>query len=157
MKTVTINASKTYDVCIGSGLLAELGARVAALGKAQRVCIVSDSHVWPLFGEKAEASLKEAGFCVTSFVFPAGEEQKSGQTFLELVNYLAENQLTRSDILVALGGGVVGDLAGFAAASFLRGIRFVQIPTTLLAMVDSSVGGKTAIDLPAGKNLCGAF
>ena len=157
MKTVTIHASKTYDVCIGSGLLAELGTRVAALGKAQRVCIVSDSHVWPLFGEKAEASLKEAGFCVTSFVFPAGEEQKSGQTFLDLVNYLAENQLTRSDILVALGGGVVGDLAGFAAASFLRGIRFVQIPTTLLAMVDSSVGGKTAIDLPAGKNLCGAF
>lgn len=157
MKTVTINASKTYDVCIGSGLLAELGARVAALGKAQRVCIVSDSRVWPLFGEKAEASLKEAGFYVTSFVFPAGEERKNGQTFLELVNFLAENQLTRSDILVALGGGVVGDLAGFAAASFLRGIRFVQIPTTLLAMVDSSVGGKTAIDLPAGKNLCGAF
>ena len=157
MKTVTINASKTYDVCIGSGLLAELGPRVAALGKAQRVCIVSDSHVWPLFGAKASGSLEEAGFAVVSFVFPAGEAQKNGQTFLELVNFLAENQLTRSDILVALGGGVVGDLAGFAAASFLRGIRFVQIPTTLLAMVDSSVGGKTAIDLPAGKNLCGAF
>ena len=157
MKTVTIHASKTYDVHIGSGLLDELGTQVAALGKAQRVCIVSDSNVWPLFGAKASGSLRESGFCVTSFVFPAGEESKNGQTFLELVNFLAENQLTRSDILVALGGGVVGDLAGFAAASFLRGIRFVQIPTTLLAMVDSSVGGKTAIDLPAGKNLCGAF
>ena len=94
---------------------------------------------------------------MVSYVFPAGEESKNGQIFLDLLNFLAENQLTRSDMIVALGGGVVGDLAGFAAASYLRGIRFIQVPTTLLAAVDSSVGGKTAIDLPAGKNLAGAF
>ena len=104
-----------------------------------------------------EESLKSAGFSVVSYVFPAGEESKNGQVFLDLLNFLAENRLTRSDLIVALGGGVVGDLAGFAAASYLRGIRFLQVPTTLLAAVDSSVGGKTAIDLPAGKNLAGAF
>ena len=94
---------------------------------------------------------------MVSYVFPAGEESKNGTNFLRLLNFLAESKLTRSDMIVALGGGVVGDLAGFAAASFLRGIRFIQVPTTLLAAVDSSVGGKTAIDLPAGKNLAGAF
>ena len=104
-----------------------------------------------------EESLKSAGFSVVSYVFPAGEESKNGQVFLDLLNFLAENRLTRSDLIVALGGGVVGDLAGFAAASYLRGVRFLQVPTTLLAAVDSSVGGKTAIDLPAGKNLAGAF
>ena len=94
---------------------------------------------------------------MVSYVFPAGEESKNGQVFLDLLNFLAENRLSRSDMIVALGGGVVGDLAGFAAASYLRGVRFLQVPTTLLAAVDSSVGGKTAIDLPAGKNLAGAF
>ena len=157
MRTVTVNASKRYDIKIGSGLLATLGAEAAVLGKAEKVCIVSDSNVFPLYGKTAEDSLKSAGFSVVSFVFPAGEESKNGNTYLELLGFLAENQLTRSDMIVALGGGVVGDLAGFAAATFLRGIRFIQIPTTLLAAVDSSVGGKTAIDLPAGKNLAGAF
>ena len=157
MSTVTVNASRRYDIKIGSGLLATLGAEAAALGKAEKVCIVSDSNVFPLYGKTAEDSLKSAGFYVVSFVFPAGEESKNGNTYLELLGFLAENQLTRSDMIVALGGGVVGDLAGFVAATFLRGIRFIQIPTTLLAAVDSSVGGKTAIDLPAGKNLAGAF
>ena len=157
MKTVTVNASKTYDIKIGPGLLKTLGEEVQKLKKVQTVCIVSETNVWPLYGETVQASLQNAGFRTVSFVFPAGEESKNGQTFLELLNFLAENKLTRSDILVALGGGVVGDLAGFAASCYLRGIRFVQIPTTLLAAVDSSVGGKTAIDLPAGKNLAGAF
>lgn len=157
MKTVTVSASKTYDIKIGSGLLATLGEEAAALGKAKNICIVSDSNVWPLYGEAAKTSLESAGFSVTSFVFPAGEESKNGMTYLELLNFLAQNRLTRSDLIVALGGGVVGDLAGFAAATYLRGIRFIQVPTTLLAAVDSSVGGKTAIDLPAGKNLAGAF
>lgn len=157
MKTVTVNASKTYDIRIGSGLLHTLGAETGKLGGAQKACIVSDSAVYPLYGAAAAESLKSAGLETVSFVFPSGEESKNGQTFLRLLNFLAENRLTRSDILVALGGGVVGDLAGFAAASFLRGIRLVQVPTTLLAAVDSSVGGKTAIDLPAGKNLAGAF
>lgn len=157
MKTVTVTASKTYDVLIGSGILSDLGAETAKLGKAKKIAIVSDNNVWPLYGKTASDSLENAGFSVVSFVFPGGEESKNGNTYLELLNCLAQNQLTRSDMIVALGGGVVGDLAGFAAATYLRGIRFIQVPTTLLAAVDSSVGGKTAIDLPAGKNLAGAF
>ncbi len=157
MNTVTVSASKTYDILIGPGILSELGPRVRSLGKAQKVCVVSETSVFPLWGETALSSLKDAGFDVCSYVFPAGEESKNGENLLKLLNFLAENGLTRSDILVALGGGVTGDLAGFAASCFLRGIRFVQVPTTLLAAVDSSVGGKTAVDLPAGKNLAGAF
>ena len=157
MKTITVNASRQYHIHIGTDLISSLGAEARKLGKAEKICIVSDSTVWPLYGAATQDSLEKAGFQVISYVFPAGEESKNGQTFLSLLNYLAENKLTRSDMLVALGGGVVGDLTGFTAASFLRGIRFIQIPTTLLAAVDSSVGGKTAIDLPAGKNLAGAF
>lgn len=157
MKTVTVNASKKYDIKIGSGLLTTLGQEASALGKAQKVCIVSETNVWPLYGKTAEKSLVDAGFSVVHFVFPAGEQSKNAATYLNLLDHLARHQLTRSDLIVALGGGVVGDLAGFAAATYLRGIRFIQIPTTLLAAVDSSVGGKTAIDLPAGKNLVGAF
>ena len=157
MNTVTVSASKTYDILIGPGILSELGPRVWSLGKAQKVCLVSETSVFPLWGETALSSLKDAGFDVCSYVFPAGEESKNGENLLKLLNFLAENGLTRSDILVALGGGVTGDLAGFAASCFLRGIRFVQVPTSLLAAVDSSVGGKTAVDLPAGKNLAGAF
>lgn len=157
MNTVTVNASRSYCIHIGSGLLPSLGAEAAKLGKAYAVCIVSDSSVWPLYGKTAADSLAQAGFRVYSYIFPAGEASKNGTTYLNLLNYLAENRLTRSDLIVALGGGVVGDLAGFAAATYLRGIRFIQVPTTLLAAVDSSVGGKTAIDLPAGKNLAGAF
>ena len=157
MKTVTVCASKQYDIKIGAGLLDTLGTEAALLGKASKVCLVSDSNVYPLYGKQAENSLIRAGLSVTTFVFPAGEESKNGSTYLNLLNHLAREQLTRSDLIVALGGGVVGDLAGFAAATYLRGIRFIQVPTTLLAAVDSSVGGKTAIDLPAGKNLAGAF
>lgn len=157
MKTVTVSTSKTYDIHIGSGVMKTLGQAAKSLGNAEKVCIVSETTVFPLYGETVQESLEQAGFQVEAFVFPAGEASKNGQTYLSLLNFLAEKRLTRSDLLVALGGGVVGDLAGFAAATFLRGIRFIQIPTTLLAAVDSSVGGKTAIDLPAGKNLAGAF
>lgn len=157
MTTVTVNASKKYHILIGSGLLPSIGEKAAKLGKAKKVAIVSETTVFPLYGETVKESLEKAGMEVVCFVFPAGEESKNGGTYLELLNFLAENKLTRSDLLVALGGGVVGDLAGFAAATYLRGIRFIQVPTTLLAAVDSSVGGKTAIDLPAGKNLAGAF
>ena len=157
MKTITVSASRTYDIRIGHGLLTTLGEAVRGLGKVEKVFLVSDTQVYPLYGGAAEASLKAAGYSVSSFVFPAGEESKNGETFLKLLNALAQAGLSRSDLLVALGGGVVGDLAGFAAACYLRGIRFIQIPTTLLAAVDSSVGGKTAIDLPSGKNLAGAF
>lgn len=157
MTTIQVNASKSYDILIGHGILDSIGREAKKLGKAEKVCIVSETTVWPLYGKGVQTSLEQAGFSVTTFVFPSGEASKNGQTFLELLNHLAEICLSRSDLIVALGGGVVGDLAGFAAASFLRGIRFIQVPTTLLAAVDSSVGGKTAIDLPAGKNLAGAF
>lgn len=157
MKTIEVKASKCYEVIIGSGLLSTLGERVSAVCKAAKAAIVSDSNVFPLHGAAAVDSLQKCGLDVVQFVIPAGEESKNGAVYLELLNFLAENQLTRSDCLVALGGGVVGDLTGFAAATYLRGIAYIQVPTTLLAAVDSSVGGKTAIDLPAGKNLCGAF
>ena len=157
MNTVTVTASKTYNIHIGSNLLSTIGAEAAKLGSAQMMCILSESTVWPLYGQIVRKSLEDAGFTVCHYVFPAGESQKTAATYLEIMNFLAENQLTRTDMIVALGGGVVGDLAGFAAATYLRGIRYIQMPTTLLAAVDSSVGGKTAIDLPAGKNLVGAF
>lgn len=157
MTTVTVNASKCYDIKIGSGLLSLAGQEISALGGVSTVAIVSDSNVWPIYGEMLQKNLTDAGFTAVSFVFPAGEESKNAAVYLELLNFLAENRLTRTDLIAALGGGVVGDLAGFAAATYLRGIRFVQLPTTLLAAVDSSVGGKTAIDLPAGKNLAGSF
>lgn len=157
MKTVTIDVSKTYEIKIGTGLLETIGQEVNLLGRASKVCIVSDSNVYPLYGQTVKLSLESAGLTVNSFVVQAGEASKNTENFVLLLNTLAQYQLTRSDMIVALGGGVVGDLAGFAAACYLRGIRFVQVPTTLLAAVDSSVGGKTAIDLESGKNLAGAF
>lgn len=157
MNTVHVKATREYDVLIGSGLLPTIGAYAASMKKVRKVCIVSESNVWPLFGETVQKSLSEHNLETVRFVFPAGEEHKSAETYLKLLNFLAESQMTRTDLIVALGGGVVGDLTGFAAATYLRGIQFIQVPTTLLAAVDSSVGGKTAIDLPAGKNLVGAF
>ena len=157
MNTVHVNASRSYDVLIGSGLLDTLGSHVAAMKKTKKVCIVSETNVWPLYGARAAKSLTDAGLEVTEFVFPAGEQFKNAAVYLDLLYFLADHQITRTDLIVALGGGVVGDLAGFAAATYMRGIPFIQIPTTLLAMVDSSVGGKTAIDLPVGKNLVGVF
>ncbi len=157
MKTVTISTSQNYDVMIGNGLLPQLGQYAANVVKGKTAAIVSDSNVWQLYGELAQQSLQANGFCVVSYVFEAGEESKNGQTYLSILNFLAQSQLTRSDCLIALGGGVVGDMTGFAAATYLRGISYIQVPTSLLAMVDSSIGGKTAIDLNAGKNLAGAF
>ena len=158
MKRITINASSQYDIVIGNGILQEAGNYCKnALGGVCRVCVVTDDTVASLYLERVKSSLKCAGFSVESFVFPHGEASKSTDTLVALWEFLAEHRLTRSDALVALGGGVVGDLCGFSAATYLRGIRFVQIPTTLLAAVDSSVGGKTGVDLRAGKNLAGAF
>ena len=113
--------------------------------------------MYPLYGDKVATSLKNQGYQVFDYVFEAGEQSKVMPTVLSMVEFMAQNQLTRKDLVVALGGGVCGDMAGFGAAMYLRGIDFVQIPTSLLAQVDSSVGGKTAVDLPQGKNLCGAF
>lgn len=137
--------------------LEELGRAIRPLIKGNSLTVVTDENVANLYLNRCIQSLKCEGFDVYTFVIPPGEESKDGKTYLELVNYLAEIPLTRADALVALGGGVVGDLTGFAAATYLRGIPVIQVPTTLLAAVDSSVGGKTAINLPAGKNLAGAF
>ena len=157
MTTVTVRASRPYEVTIGRGLLDTVGWQAAGQWKGRSAAVVSDSTVAPLYLNRVKDSLERAGFQVHSFVFPAGEDQKNGGTYLKLLEFLAARRLTRADGLIALGGGVVGDLAGFAAATFLRGIGFLQLPTTLLAAVDSSVGGKTAIDLTNGKNLAGAF
>ena len=158
MKTIHIAASHSYDVLIGENLLDNLSAHLlTVLKKNCKIAIISDSNVFPLYGDLCEKNLRDAGFEVIHYVFPAGESSKTAATYLSIVNFLAENQLTRADAVLALGGGVTGDMTGFAAATYLRGISYIQVPTSLLAMVDSSVGGKTAIDLPAGKNLVGAF
>lgn len=157
MKIIHVSASKEYDVLIGAGLLARAGEEIRKISSAKKAVIVSDETVWCHYGEVVKRSLEENGFAAMHFVFPAGEESKTLATYGEILNFLAENRLTRSDLVLALGGGVTGDMAGFAAASYLRGIDYVQIPTTLLAAVDSSVGGKTGVDLPAGKNLAGCF
>ena len=157
MKTVHVTASKDYDVVIGNGLLQSLGNYASTVKKASKVCIVSETNIWPLYGNQAKQSLQAAGFEVIEYVFHAGEQFKNAAVYLDLLYFLADNQITRTDLIVALGGGVVGDMAGFAAATYMRGIPFIQVPTTLLSAVDSSIGGKTAIDLPVGKNLVGAF
>ena len=158
MKKVTVNASRVYDIIIDKGILDKSGTlALDVLKKPCTAAILTDSNVAPLYLERLEASLTSAGFGVISYVIPAGEESKSAESYISFLSFLAQNKITRSDCIFALGGGVVGDLAGFCAATYLRGVKFIQIPTTLLAMVDSSVGGKTAIDIPEGKNLVGAF
>ncbi len=156
-RTVHINTKKGYDVSIGPGLLKDCGGILRPAVEPCRAAVVTDSAVEKLYLPAVEKSLRQAGFAVCAFSFPAGEGSKNMAVLSELLEFLAKNRLTRTDCVVALGGGVVGDLAGFAAGCFLRGIKFVQLPTTLLSAVDSSVGGKTAIDLAAGKNLAGLF
>ena len=157
MKTVRVNASKEYDVMIGGGLLPRAGGIVKDTCGGEAAVIVTDDNVDLLYGETLARSLAAAGYRTARFVFPNGERSKNMETYVSLLNFLTENKLARTDAVVALGGGVAGDLAGFAAATYLRGVKFAQIPTTLLAMADSSVGGKTAVNLPAGKNQAGAF
>lgn len=157
MRSVRVKTSATYEVLIGSGLLQKAGEAVKKVISPCKAAIVTDSTVVHLYEETVRKSLEEAGFSVCTFVFPAGEASKNIHTLSHLLEFLAKEEMTRTDMIVALGGGVTGDLAGFGAAVYLRGIPFVQIPTTFLAAIDSSVGGKTAVDLEAGKNLAGAF
>lgn len=157
MEIVKVSASKEYNVYIGKGFLDNVGKMLAKVKKPCRVVIVSDDTVFALYGERVKKSLTDNGYSVCEFVFPHGEEAKSLEIFGKILEFCAENSITRTDLFVALGGGVTGDLTGFVASTYLRGVDFVQIPTTVLSMVDSSVGGKTAINLNAGKNLCGAF
>lgn len=158
MPTVQVSGNNgVYDVVIGHGLLEHTGERLRALCKANRAVVVTDDIVRHLYARRVTDSLEAAGFRTDTFVFKHGEHAKSLSVLGELLEFLARCPLTRDDVVVALGGGVAGDLAGFAAAVYLRGVRFVQLPTTLLAAIDSSVGGKTAVNLDAGKNLAGAF
>ena len=157
MKNVHIDASRSYDVRIGRGLLDDCGRQIAERVRCASAAVVTDDTVYALYGERVCASLEAAGVRTVCYVFPHGEKSKNLLEYAKILNFLAENRVTRADALIALGGGVTGDLGGFAAATYLRGIPFVQLPTTLLSAVDSSVGGKTAVDLPAGKNLAGAF
>ena len=157
MKIVEVTTAPAYSVLIGSGLLAQAGERIAAVHKPCAAALVTDDRVDALYADTVTRSLTAAGFHVVKFVFPNGEQSKTLETYSSLLSFLCDNGISRSDLIVALGGGVVGDLAGFAAATYLRGMEFVQIATTLLAQIDSSVGGKTAVDLPQGKNLVGAF
>lgn len=157
METIQVHASRSYEVKVGPGLLDQVGELSAPLVKGREAVIVSDSNVWPLYGQRAVDSLERAGFRVEWFVFPAGEPSKNTATLVELLTFLARRGLTRQDPVFALGGGVTGDMAGLAAALYLRGVPCIQLPTSLLAAVDSSVGGKTAVDLPEGKNLVGTF
>jgi len=157
MTIINVAASKVYDVIIKNGILDDLGERITGLFGRCTAVIISDDNVFPLYGERVRKALKKWDLKVLELVLPNGEKSKSIATYAEVMKFLAENKVSRSDVIVALGGGVIGDLAGFAAATYLRGIKYVQVPTTLLAAVDSSVGGKTAVDLDIGKNLVGSF
>ncbi len=157
MNTVKVNASKEYNIYIGNGLLSDVGERIKNELGVCSAAVITDDNVNSLYADKVIASLENAGFRTVKFVFTHGEDSKSINTYSEILGFLAENHITRTDMIISLGGGIPGDMGGFAAATFLRGIKFVQIPTTLLSAVDSSVGGKTAVNLKAGKNLAGAF
>lgn len=159
MNRVTVNASKDYNIYIGSGLLKNCGEMIKneIKGSSSFAAVITDDIVDGIYGDTVIKSLNDAGFKTVKYVFPHSEESKSLETYSDIINFLARNHLTRTDILVSLGGGIPGDMGGFAAATYLRGIKFIQIPTTLLSAVDSSVGGKTAVNLPTGKNLVGAF
>lgn len=162
MIRITVSASKEYDVVMERGALSNVSTLIAKAGitPSKKLCIVADETTARLFGDEncgLWQDLAGAGFDMYRYVFEGGEKTKTMDTITGLLNYLADNRFSRSDMLIALGGGIVGDVTGFAAASFLRGVDYIQIPTTLLAIVDSSVGGKTGVNLNAGKNLAGAF
>ncbi len=157
MEKVKIKASGKYEVIIGENLLPLLPALLKKSGTDGKLLLVTDKNVDNIYGTKLNEIFVSGGLQFEKFVILGGEESKSEKVYCELLNFLADKKFTRKDVVLAFGGGVTGDLSGFAAATYLRGIDFVQIPTTLLAAVDSSVGGKTAINLKNGKNLAGAF
>ncbi|MDO4869770.1 MAG: 3-dehydroquinate synthase [Bacillota bacterium] len=154
MRTVRVNASKAYDVIIGTGLLEGIGKYIK---KPRKVAVIADTNTGRLYGSRVIKSLTDCGLEAGKFEFQAGERNKNLSTYGRILDYLALSKLDRTDAVLALGGGVTGDMAGFAAATYMRGTGYIQVPTSLLAAVDSSVGGKTAVDLEAGKNLAGAF
>lgn len=158
MKKYQVNSSGgNYDVVIDSGLLEHIGALIQTSISVKKMIVITDFNVDRLYADIVMNSLERAGISAAKYVFNPGEENKTIQTVLQMLDFLAQQQMTRSDVILALGGGICGDMAGFTAAIYLRGIRFLQVPTTILAAIDASVGGKTAVNLSAGKNLAGAF
>lgn len=157
MRTVHVDTGKPYDIFIERGIINNCGEYISKLSNAEKVTVITDSNVAPHYQWRVLNSLEKAGLEVKTHIFKAGEESKNLNTISEMYNTLAGFRMTRKDVVLALGGGVTGDMAGFAAATYLRGIDFIQVPTSLLAQVDSSVGGKTGVDLSYGKNLVGAF
>lgn len=158
MKEVIVKTrGKTYSIYIESGIFQKLPDIFKRKYSGKKLAVVSDNNVFSIYGDTFVKDLQQKGFFVIPIIFEAGEKNKNLTTLSNIYDALADHAFTRSDIVVALGGGVTGDMAGLAAATFLRGMGFIQIPSTLLAMVDSSIGGKTAVDLPQGKNLIGAF
>jgi len=157
MLSVHVKVEPEYDVLIGSGLLENAGELIKNVRPEGTCAVITDTNVEKLYLDCVLSSMKEAGFTPRAYAFPAGEENKNMETLTDILEFMSGIPLTRSDFVVALGGGVVGDMAGFAAGVYMRGIPFIQIPTTFLAAVDSSVGGKTAVDLKNGKNLAGLF
>ncbi|MBR4793485.1 MAG: 3-dehydroquinate synthase [Bacteroidaceae bacterium] len=154
---ITVRASGTYDILISKGGLSNIGQALKERFKPCTIAILSDDKVFPLYGKVVADALKAAGFSTVSHIIPNGEQSKTLDNVTAFIDRMVQAQVTRTDMVLALGGGVVGDMAGFAAAIYLRGIPYIQVPTTLLAAVDSSVGGKTAVDISSGKNLVGAF
>lgn len=148
---------KPYNIHIGSGIIKDIPIFLKECTKAKKIVIITDDNVDSFYGDKVKRILEKADYDVLKFVFKHGEENKSLETVGNILEFMADNNVTRADCIVALGGGITGDISGYAAASFLRGIDFVQVPTTFLAAIDSSVGGKTGVNLKAGKNLAGAF
>lgn len=158
MQTIQVPlGTRSYEIHIERGILSKTGTFASQLGRIRTCAVVTDDHVAPLYLKTVLASLQAAGFQTFVRVLPHGEASKCLASLSALYGFFAESGVTRSDLIIALGGGVIGDLAGFAAATWLRGVRLMQIPTSLLAQVDSSVGGKVAVDMPFGKNLVGAF
>ena len=157
MRQITVKASTKYEVYVGEGLLAETGSIVSREAGGSKALLITDTNVGPIYGQTVTDSLRASGYEVYVYVLEAGEQSKNLEIFSDIMRTMAERRLTRDDVVVALGGGVVGDMAGFSASAYMRGIKYVQVPTTILAAVDSSVGGKTGVDLPEGKNLVGAF
>lgn len=157
MRTIQVKTSREYDVLLGKGLIADLPRLVAPFCRGRKVGIVTDDTVDALYASAAAEVLQTSGYEVAKYVIPHGESSKNITTLSDVLEHFATCHFTRKDILISIGGGVIGDITGLAAALFMRGIQFIQVPTTLLSVVDASVGGKTAVDLKSGKNMIGAF
>lgn len=158
MKELNINLiDKSYNIYIENGLINSIGDKIKNIYNGKNIVIITDENVDYFYGEKVKNNLKHSNFKVEKIVIKPGEKSKSFEVLLQVYDKMLDLGIKRGDLIIALGGGVVGDLGGFAAATFLRGVPFIQIPTSLLAQIDSSIGGKVAVDLPRGKNLIGNF